>query len=155
VPSFFVVLQRWQERGKSPVPAPTPGAAGANESGRGPVVPADMCPGLSRLVDNGTSRAYGDAGRAGRRPARTAGILAGGWELANYVASVNTNTGDAEIHVIDCFNEAELRLETVGRANCVDGARTILRVSGLPDDARLCPTAEKTAAREAAAGGAP
>ncbi|MDE2447577.1 MAG: efflux RND transporter permease subunit, partial [Gammaproteobacteria bacterium] len=28
VPSFFVVLQRWQERGKSPVPAPTPGAAG-------------------------------------------------------------------------------------------------------------------------------
>jgi hypothetical protein len=28
VPSFFVILQRWQERRKSAVPAPTPGAAG-------------------------------------------------------------------------------------------------------------------------------
>ena len=28
VPSFFVILQRWQERGKAPVRAPTPGAAG-------------------------------------------------------------------------------------------------------------------------------
>jgi HAE1 family hydrophobic/amphiphilic exporter-1 len=28
VPSFFVVLQRWQERGKSPAHAPSPGAAG-------------------------------------------------------------------------------------------------------------------------------
>jgi HAE1 family hydrophobic/amphiphilic exporter-1 len=28
VPSFFVILQRWQERGKSPVPASTPRAAG-------------------------------------------------------------------------------------------------------------------------------
>ena len=28
VPSFFVILQRWQERRKSPVRAATPGAAG-------------------------------------------------------------------------------------------------------------------------------
>lgn len=28
VPSFFVILQRWQERGKSPLPAPESRASG-------------------------------------------------------------------------------------------------------------------------------